>query len=331
MPKEIQWWPNYLYHYSDVNHAASIIGSEFIYDRANAMAHQLTTTDAASQNVLDVTSDAVKHCGRLYMRPLTPPQYYSEGYKPELVRHKNYKDVNCPVPVFFLFDAAKTLAYPGVHFIECGAAGFNVQKWRSGPDAFANLHFDKIFHNGSTGSNTNILKYRRSEVLREGGIPLQGLLRRIVCRTPAEMQTLLSLLQQRCPKQYEPYKKLITFATADVGLYLFYGHGIYVKSIRANDDTLLIEFNEARLRYDYNTTRKTPVSINAKIIVDCKNDFGQTFARYTYYNDRLSYREHNGISLRLPQEQCSSYFVELRLDDNLVFQGDISVNTQDIL
>lgn len=250
LPKSISWWPNYLYHFTDINHAVSIIEKGWIYGRATVKQEHLTKTDAASQNVLNVTSETVKQCGRLYMRPLTPTQFYSEGYKPKVVRHERYKDANCPVPVFFLFDAAKTLAYPGVFFVAKGAAGYNTEVWESGVNAFAALKFDWIFHNEPT-RNPEILKQRRTEILREGGIPLPGLLRRIVCRTPAETQTLLTLIQNRCPQQYDIYKSIIICAPADTSPNMFMLHGIYVKTVNATREKVFLRFNEPRLRYDF--------------------------------------------------------------------------------
>ena len=122
LPREINWWPSYLYHYTDVHNAVGILEKEWLYDRKTAEAQHLAKTDAASRNVLEVTGDDIKHCARLYMRPLTPTQYYSEGYKPEAARHKDYKETDCPVAIFFLFDAVRTLSYPGVCFLEKGGA-----------------------------------------------------------------------------------------------------------------------------------------------------------------------------------------------------------------
>ena len=260
LPKEIRWWPNYLYHHTDINHAVSIIEKEWIYGRSIAKQNHLIKADAASQNVLSVTSSEVKQCGRLYMRPLTPTQFYCEGYKPRNVRYEDYKDAHCPVPVFFLFDAVKTLEYPGVYFVERGAAGYQTERWKTGADLFASLKFDYIFHNGPT-SIGEIFKQRRTEVLREGGIPLSGLLRRIVCRTPAEMQTLLYLIRVRCPQFYGHYQQLITLATPDTIFNMFFQHGIYVRTVRATNEGVFIEFNEPRLRYDYRKDRKGSVTL----------------------------------------------------------------------
>lgn len=330
LPRSINWWPSYLYHFTDINHAVSIIEKGWIYGRKTAKQAHLTKTDAASQNVLDVTSETVKQCGRLYMRPLTPTQFYSEGYKPKSVRHESYKDANCPVPVFFLFDTVKTLEYPEIFFVEKGAAGYNTEMWKSGADAFSKLKFDLIFHNAPT-RNPEILKQRRTEVLREGGIPLNGLLRRIVCRTPAEMQTLLALIQSRCPQQYDVYKSIITYASADTAPNMFMLHGIYVKTVCATSEKVLLHFNEPRLRYDFRSNRKNSVEIPCYITIYWKGDTGEIIFK-SDSQSVIDYKRHAGLNLRYTP--YSTHFrLELRVDEeqHLLFCGDFNIEEHDIL
>lgn len=331
MEKPIKWWPRYLYHYADVNHAVSIIASEWIYDRATVKEKKLTKTDAASQNVPNVTGDAVKHCGRLYMRPLTPTQFYSEGYKPKVVRHEDYKDANCPVPVFFMLDPVKTLNYPNVFFVECGAAGRNPKPWKSGADEYAKMNLEKIFHDGPTGFDTSILKYRRTEVLREGGIPLRDLLIRIVCRSQAEADTLRSLMRRQCPSRYDEYSRLIMTALPDVGRHLFFNHGIYLKTVNAKEDQAILEFNEAKLRYDYSgKTRKGGVLISITAILSWKNEAGQIIDQSTY-QETLDYKTHNAVALNYGHKPSNYFSLEIQLDDNLVFLNDFDIENQSIV
>lgn len=331
MPVEINWWPRYLYHYTDVNHAVSIIGNEWIYDRVTAEKKRLTKTDAASQNVLNVTSDAVKHCGRLYMRPLTPTQFYSEGYKPKVVRHENYKDANCPVPVFFLLDAVKTLKYPDVFFVERGAAGLTTERWKTGKDEFAKLDFEKIFHHGSEGYTSSIGQYRRTEVLRESGIPLCDLLKRIVCRSPAEERTLLSLMREQCPAQYKEYSRLIMTAPADIGRYMFNYSGIYIKKVKAKEDQVLIEFNEARLRYDrYERGDKDSIPVALTVAALWKSRAGKTIGQKSY-EGILDYKVHNAVVLNYKDKMSDYLMLKIQLDGNLVFQDDFYIGNQGIV
>lgn len=330
LPEEINWWPNYLYHFTDINHAVSIIKTGWIYGRTTVKKEHLTRTDAASQNVLNVTSEEVKQCGRLYMRPLTPTQYYSEGYKPKAVRHEKYKDANCPVPVFFLFDTVKTLECPDVFFVERGAAGYRTEAWKTGIDAFSTLKFDLIFHKGPT-DNPEIFKQRRTEVLREGGIPLAGLLRRIVCRTPAEMQTLLTLIQSHCPQQYNVYKPIITYASADLVTNMFLLHGLYVKTVKASKEQVLIEFNEPCLRYDALRERKKPVEVPWCATIYWKNSAGKIIHNSEYRN-MIGYRQHAGINLRYTP-YSKDFRLEFYIDEerHLLFCGEFNIEDHSIM
>lgn len=330
LPREINWWPSYLYHYTDVNNAVGIIEQEWLYDRKTVETRQLVKIDAASHNVLEVTRDDIKHCARLYMRPLTPTQFYNEGYKPKTVRHKEYKEADCPVAVFFLFDAVKTLEYPGVCFVERGGAGHQIEQRRFGPEKFAELNFQKIFHNGPTSHDSSILRYRRTEVLRDDGLPLNGLLRRIVCRSVAEKETLFALLQERCPARYAQYKDLITAAPADLGTYLFFRHGIFVRNVKSYPDGISIELNEAKLRYDQNKARSGTVPVQFTGTLYWKGSNGNTLACDTY-SGSLDYKQSAGVKMKY-QRHLSDYIqLKIELDGHLMYQNIFDIGMSDIL
>ena len=213
--------------------------------------------------------------------------------------------------------------------MEKGAAGYDTGTWKSGPEAYATLNFAKIFHHGSEGYTSDIGKYRRTEVLREGGIPLTGLLRRIVCRSPAEAQTLLSLIRKRCPQQYDIYKHLIISPTVDIRSRIFNMHGIYVRAIKATTEKAVVEFNESRLRYDYNTGRKGPVPIQMKAAIFWKDTEGHIIQNASYQGV-LDYKTYNAINLNYTPFS-DQYSLELYIDDFLIFQGDFYIGEQDII
>ena len=100
------WWPNFLFHYTALENAVSILESGALYSRDKAKSRGLLGTDSASASVLARTSDAYKGYARLYFRPKTPTQYSNEGIRPHgsLVH-----DAHCPVPVFLLFDSRDVL------------------------------------------------------------------------------------------------------------------------------------------------------------------------------------------------------------------------------
>lgn len=207
--KNIDWWPLYLYHFTDVHNAVSIIEKEYILGRKEATDKNLMNSDNASLRVIEVTNDEVARYARLYMRPRTPTQYHNEGYKPPHIRNS---DLNacCPVPIFFLLDAEKTLSMEGVKFVEKGLAGrsYETTAIREGVEDYAKLNFEKIFHDGSFPPGSDITQYRHTEVIRKDGIPISDIIKGIACRSIAEKQTLLYLLKKASIERYIKYKDI---------------------------------------------------------------------------------------------------------------------------
>lgn len=76
----VKWWPKYAYHYTDIANAVSILYSGCIYSRVHAKELGIMQNDNASKQVIDMTDHATKSSVRFYFRPLTPTQYYNEGY-----------------------------------------------------------------------------------------------------------------------------------------------------------------------------------------------------------------------------------------------------------
>lgn len=119
--------------------------------------------DNASSAVIEITDDSAKSLGRLYFRPRTPTQYHNEGYKPESIRSPQI-NANCPVPVFFLLDSQQILDLPDVRFVEKGLGHYNaMSNLASGPEAYAQLNFDKIYHDGPFEKGSDITQYRHSD------------------------------------------------------------------------------------------------------------------------------------------------------------------------
>lgn len=191
---ELKWWPNFFYHFTDVHNVVNILHSGWIMSREKVTSTGMMVNDNASRAVLNATNQENKRYGRLYFRPLTPTQYHNEGYKPEGVKDSTL-DASCPVPIFLCLNALATLRYPGTLFAEKGLSGSR-HDIREGVEEFAKLNFDKIYHEGSYDEdNRDIKDYRHSEVIREDGFPVEPLLQCILCRTPAEKDTLLYLMK----------------------------------------------------------------------------------------------------------------------------------------
>lgn len=100
--------------------------------------------DNASRQVIDMTNISVLSNVRFYFRPLTPTQYFNEGYKHPALRYDNDSKANVPVPIFFLFDLAKLLSFKGVKFSERRQAGRGADLCE-GVEEFSKFDFKKIY------------------------------------------------------------------------------------------------------------------------------------------------------------------------------------------
>lgn len=75
----------------------------------------------------------------------------------------------------------------------------------------------------------DIIEYRHSEVIHEGGFPVNPFLRCILCRTQAERETLLYLLQRYSLRLYNTYKDRVLYKST-----LKYFYKSYLIYIRFN-------------------------------------------------------------------------------------------------
>ena len=121
---KVSWWPRFAFHYTDVTNAVSILSEGTLFSRTDAQRFHIMQNDNASRQVIDMTNSNVVSMVRFYFRPLTPTQYYNEGYKHPALRYDGDENANTPVPIFFLFDLASILSLPEVQFSETSQAGY---------------------------------------------------------------------------------------------------------------------------------------------------------------------------------------------------------------
>ena len=308
-----KWWPIYLYHFSDIKNVVEILGTGWIFGRKQAESEKIMKNNNASSRVIELTSDDVKDCARLYMRPLTPTQYHNEGYKPKKIRNKSL-NANCPVPVFLLLDAVKTLKMDGVKFVEKGCAGNYQEKGKIGVENFSKLKFDKIFHNGGAGFTDEIKKYRQTEVIREGGLPIERVLKGIVCRTEAEKQTLLFLLREQYPEAYKKYNDIISYKPE---LKLFYNNGAFIKNVKFQAEKLNIAFNDPYMRYNPNTIDEAIFNITINMYwLDNK----LKIISRNYANGEFDYCKVGGLRVSFNNILSNKLLIEILFDDCLMYK-----------
>ena len=140
----VRWWPKYAYHFTDISNAVNILSLGRLYSRLNARENDLMKNDNASRQVIDMTSPEISSYVRFYFRPLTPTQYYNEGFKHSKLRYDNDENANVPVPIFLVFDLNKLLCDPCTRFSGIGQAGYGAELFNS-VQQFRKLDFEKIY------------------------------------------------------------------------------------------------------------------------------------------------------------------------------------------
>lgn len=320
--RDLNWWPSFLYHFTDVHNASSILDQGWIYSREQVEKQNIMRHDNASRAVIDATNVESKSYGRLYFRPLTPTQFHNEGYKPEEVREKEI-NASCPVPIFLCLTASDILEYEGTKFAERGISGKR-NDVQTGIEAFSELNFDKIYHEGPLRpEEKDIIEYRHSEVIHEGGFPVNPFLRCILCRTQAERETLLYLLQRYSLRLYNTYKDKVLYKPT---LKCFYNNGIFLKYVSVKEGKLYIEFNDPEQRIKvYQNEIELEINIEllykkfdgrilkydnvAGIINYCKSRSGEVILRKNLDYDIL------GIKVKI--DQAVMYENEIIVGDEL--------------
>lgn len=208
--KHIDYWsekasakafrPKFVYHFTELANAVSILESGSLYSRYMAEKLELMKNENASSDVIGNTLEKYKRFARLYFRPRTPTQYHNEGIRPQSER---YGTAHCAVPFFFAFDKLKTLSLPGVHLSNGNVAKPSVVVRPAG-EYFENIPFDKVFHYGRVDMmcDSDIIFHRHAEILVPKVLKLDESLAWIGCRSHAERQTLISLLSRQSRSKY---------------------------------------------------------------------------------------------------------------------------------
>lgn len=234
----ISWWPKFAFHYTDITNAVSILSCGFLYSRADAAHLRIMRNDNASRQVIDMTNSGVMSKVRFYFRPLTPTQYYNEGYKHPALRYDQDENANVPVPIFLLFDLEKLLLLPGVQFSETSQAGHGARVF-SGIEAFSKLNFDYIYDNSYENFEAT-KSYRHAEIVHTNLMPIESCISNILCRNSLERTTLLNLLKKENPLAFAKYQNMIKVYTRDA----FESNGFFLSDCSYHNNTVSISFSD---------------------------------------------------------------------------------------
>lgn len=229
------WWPKYVYHFTDVHNAVAILKSGCLFSRNEARRRGLMEVDNASAEIIQRTKLEHLSYARLYFRPRTPTQFRNEGIRP--INQRELGGAHCPIPIYFCFDALTVLARDDTEFSN-GNVGSASSFHSCERDFFFQIPFDLVFHNGAflPEQRDKIIFHRNAEVLIPTSLPLEPALKFVACRSTAERQTLLHLLPVDLHQQWMPYIRL-----GEQGL--FERRWTYVEEAVTVDDKLTFRFN----------------------------------------------------------------------------------------
>ncbi len=241
----VSWWPRFAFHYTDVTNAVSILNTGTLFSRTDAKRLHIMRNDNASRQVIDMTSSGAVSFVRFYFRPLTPTQYYNEGYKHPSIRYDGDEMANIPVPIFFLFDLEGILSLRNTQFSEISMAG-NGTALCSGVEAFSKLNFDAIYSNGVANFEQN-KAYRQAEIVHSGPLPIDNYLKTILCRSTQDQITLLNLMRKQNRLAYEKNKRKIKVYKKDT----FQNNGLCVENCAFHNNSLSITFGDSSQKSYY--------------------------------------------------------------------------------
>ena len=290
-----QWWPNFVFHFTDIRNAVSILKEGSLLSRNEVERRNLMHVDNASADIIERTDDNWKDFVRLYFRPRTPTQYRNEGMR---LQNKRQLNAHCPVPIYFLFDAITVLSEANTRFTDGNLA--------ANPNIFAHVNdlnkipFRQVYHDSYFDpiEASQIVFHRNAEILVPRRMNLNAL-NHIVCRSQAEYEMLIHLLPAGL---LHKWSKRIILGNR---LNLFFKRWVYIDSV---------ELEESRMLFHFKSEPEHPGPFHAKAFVtDMVSSRTFSWEDETFVANRI-------LSLRLNNiGPLSDYSIRLSLDDNIAY------------
>lgn len=325
LPSDYKWWATHAFHFTALDNAISILKSGVLYSRIKANQNALMHNENASRAVISTTDFEVLSYVRFYFRPLTPTQYYNEGFKHSQLRLDS-QGSNISIPIFFVFKLNFLLSDSKTVFSGKSKAGYN-DEVLAGADKFAALNFDQIYANGYMTDPEKEKKYRQAEILYPDAYKIDNSLEVILCRSEVERNTLLKKLKEADSKTYEKYKPLIKIGKMNV----FENNGFFVKSVSYCDGRLDISFNDSnnKIKYDRHQKEKNDIAelspLQVEYIFEWKDSRGKQITR-KQISQQLPYSK-KGVTVKpmiVPSAKVMS--VEMYIDGELLFSNDFDLS-----
>lgn len=303
-----QWWPKYVFHFTNINNAVKILESGKLLCRNTLDITKEMETDNASPEIIENTSTYWKNFVRLYFRPRTPTQYQNEGYR--FASERGYQ-AHCPVPIFFLFNSKKILIQDGVLFSNGNLASPNVEV-HCDAENFRRLPFNLIYHSSflTDDNRSQIIFHRHAEVIVPDELDLQYL-SHIWCRSEAEYKTFMQLLSSSAMKQWG------NIIGGGKKGNLFYRQWFFVEKVNMTRETVSFTFNVG--------SRIEPFNIKFSAL-EVSTGHNHTWEKESF---KL---EGNCLTISLfSMSDPSHYIARLFFDDQIMFCDEFKDNESALL
>lgn len=317
LDSSIRWWAKYAFHYTDITNALSILQSGTLFSRMKAKAEHVMKNDNASFQVIDTTTSDIQSYVRFYFRPLTPTQYYNEGYKHPALRYDSDQNANVPVPVFFAFNLEELLSDPKVKFSEFSQAGYG-SRILSGVEEFSKLAFDKIYSDGQVDDETR--KYRHAELLYPDFYPIGNSLEAILCRNEFEQAMLLSMLYRQNEKAFYQFKPLIKVCKEK----MFEKNGLFLQNVQLDGNRISFSFADSYNKRQY---AKSSIERNhiaeplepLKLIFTFEWRRSKNLLKQISVESAFDYQKQHGVVFTLPQiTQATVLSITVKCNNDLI-------------
>ena len=290
-----RWWPDYLFHCTDIRNVVRILQSGELLSRVQAKEASSLAVDIAAPDIISKTDPKWQDHVRLYFRPKTPTQYANEGFRPKEAWEYG---AHCPVPVYLLFDASSVLSRADCLFTDGNVASGSTPV--GGVRELEELPFKFIYHDTwfDPSDRQFFVYHRNAEVLVPKQLGLEDV-REVNCRSQAEYETLLHLLPPDVRSRW--VRKIGVRPDRN----LFHNSWTFVQQAEMNGNGLLFRFNEAT---------KTPGPFGATVEIATPALTGKWHS--------AEFRADKPLRLGMGHlGNSASYDVRLFLDQQLAFAG----------
>ena len=295
-----KWWVDFLFHFTDIKNAVSILNSGFLFSRDEVERQRIDFADSASSEIIDQTDATLTDYVRFYFRPRTPTQYRNEGFRP---LNQLFQGAHCPVPIYFLFDMGEIISLNATRFSDGNLASSRSSIFCSA-DEFIRLPFEDIYEEGKWYITTP----KQAEVIYPKRISLDYL-KYICCRSQAEYETLYNLLP---PVVWNRWKSKVRIRNPHL---LFHKRWLHIEEVGLKKESIDVNFNLPN-----ENERQCHGSF--KIRVDIEDQ--QTNNSYYFEQEYISIvaeLTNESLNLDLSGINISNYTAVVSIDGNLAYLG----------